>query len=531
MDINELITRAESGDSVAQSNLGICYFSGEGIEQNPEKALSWYLKAAEQGEPVAMTNAGRCYMFGIGTDKNIEKAIALLSEACEFDIPEAQSGLGIIYMYGGKEITAVSEKAFDLFTRAAEQKLPEAFNCLGRCYLEGIGVERNLAKALDYFCEERKYGEIDENSYRYICGKIDVAELGELADSGNPQAKCFLGCMYIDGIIKADSNNLSIGSDLIIEAAQEKEPFACFLIGDTAYNREDYIRSEMYLERALRVGWRNAAFKLAKVREKLIANSTYFLVKVLDKEYAQKFRNGEMFMRSIREFRKNEEKTNKERTDSWEGVLLPLTEKRKMGGIGRVSELRKIFCMYSLDVDVERGCHSQVSERVKAFGDTAIVITDVNEFIRRFVSACEERYGEGHFVRYDRVRYEADIYDWDRYHEFLKRVRYSNQREFRLVLDVSNGKLPLSMKTDWLLSQGCAFDDKQHEDFEAETILLDVGCIQDISIEISIDDFITNVGEHIMEFMPPRRVETRYFCPFYTEGLSPVFAGLNWKER
>jgi len=296
-------------------------------------------------------------------------------------------------------------------------------------------------------------------------------------------------------------------------------------------NREDYLRSDMYFERALEVGCQDAAFKLAEVREKLIENSTYFLVKILNKEYAQKFRNGEMFMRTIREFGKIEEQINNERSDAWEGVLQPLTEKRKMGGLGRVSELRKIFCMYSLDIDVERGCHSQVSERVKEFGNTAIVITDVNEFLKRYVRACKERYGEGHFVRYDRVRYEADLYDWDRYHEFMKRVRYSNQREFRLVLDVSNGKLPLSMKTDWLLSQGCAFDDKQHEDFEAKSILLDVGGIQGISIEISIDEFITNVDEHIREFMPPRKVETRYFCPSYTDLLSPVFAGPNWKER
>jgi len=528
MDIKELISRAEAGDPAAQTDLGICYIHGNGVEVDEAKAFFWYLKAAEQGEPSALTNAGECYMYGIGTNKNIENAIVLLSKACELDIPEAQSSLGAIYITG-EGIPADPEKAVALFTRAAKHKLPEAFGNLGRCYLEGIGVDKNLAKALEYFCEERNYGEINESNYRYICNKIDIDELSALSDNGNAKAQCFLGCMYLDGIVKSDDNNLSVGSDLVIEAAQQGEPFACFLVGTTAYNREDYLRADMYFERAVKAGWRNAAFKLAEVREKLIENGTYFLVKILKKEFARKFRKGEIYMRSIREFGRIEKEMNDERGDAWEGKLLPLTEKRKMGGIGRVSELRKIFCMYSLDV--EQGSHSQVSEKVKEFGDTAIVITDVNEFIRRYSIACEKKYGQGHFVRYDRVRYEADLYEWDKYHEFLKRVRYSNQREFRLVLDVSNGKLPLSMKTDWLLSQGCAFDDNQHEDFEVEVIQLDIGCIQDISIEISVDEFIANVGKHIREFMPPQKVETRYFCPSYTEGLSAVFADLNWKER
>jgi TPR repeat protein len=40
---------AEQGDSVAQCNLGDCYYNGEGVNQDYTKAVEWYFKSAEQG--------------------------------------------------------------------------------------------------------------------------------------------------------------------------------------------------------------------------------------------------------------------------------------------------------------------------------------------------------------------------------------------------------------------------------------------------------------------------------------------------
>jgi len=39
---------AERGDAEAQFNLGLMYRSGEGVEQDENKAMNWLLKSADQ---------------------------------------------------------------------------------------------------------------------------------------------------------------------------------------------------------------------------------------------------------------------------------------------------------------------------------------------------------------------------------------------------------------------------------------------------------------------------------------------------
>ena len=52
-DISELKQKAESGDAEAQDQLGRCYATGEGVEQDLTQAFQWHHKAAEQGLPSA----------------------------------------------------------------------------------------------------------------------------------------------------------------------------------------------------------------------------------------------------------------------------------------------------------------------------------------------------------------------------------------------------------------------------------------------------------------------------------------------
>ncbi|CAB4419710.1 unnamed protein product [Rhizophagus irregularis] len=56
------------------NNLAICYYNGEGVEKNLEKAFYWYQKAAENGNKNAMLSLINNYINGEGTEKNVEKA-------------------------------------------------------------------------------------------------------------------------------------------------------------------------------------------------------------------------------------------------------------------------------------------------------------------------------------------------------------------------------------------------------------------------------------------------------------------------
>src|ERR1700729_2240405 len=52
---------ADQGDTDAQYNLGIMYFTGQGTAQDPAEAAKWFRKAAEQGDVNAQYNLGAMY--------------------------------------------------------------------------------------------------------------------------------------------------------------------------------------------------------------------------------------------------------------------------------------------------------------------------------------------------------------------------------------------------------------------------------------------------------------------------------------
>jgi TPR repeat protein len=61
---------AEQGNSKAQSNLGIMYFSGQGVTQDYKQAVKWTLLAAEQGFVNAQFTLGLVYENGLGTPQD-----------------------------------------------------------------------------------------------------------------------------------------------------------------------------------------------------------------------------------------------------------------------------------------------------------------------------------------------------------------------------------------------------------------------------------------------------------------------------
>ena len=82
-DIKTLTTKAEQGDPQAQSNLGIAYENGYGVEKSDEKAVYWWQKAAEQGHAEAQYNLGYCYYNGKGIELSKSKATYWFIKACD----------------------------------------------------------------------------------------------------------------------------------------------------------------------------------------------------------------------------------------------------------------------------------------------------------------------------------------------------------------------------------------------------------------------------------------------------------------
>lgn len=63
--------------------LGICYYSGGGVEKNYKEAVKWFRKAAEQGHAESQCTLGIFYYNGVGVAKNEREAIKWLRMSAE----------------------------------------------------------------------------------------------------------------------------------------------------------------------------------------------------------------------------------------------------------------------------------------------------------------------------------------------------------------------------------------------------------------------------------------------------------------
>ncbi len=106
--LREFTTAAEAGLDLAQYNLGILYYLGQGVEQNYAEALRWTLAAAEQGHVNAQFNLASLYYYGTGTAVDYAQALRWNLAAAEAQHAGAQHSLAKMYELGeGTEVDLV----------------------------------------------------------------------------------------------------------------------------------------------------------------------------------------------------------------------------------------------------------------------------------------------------------------------------------------------------------------------------------------------------------------------------------------
>lgn len=67
----------------AMQELGVLYYTGNGVPQNYPEAISWYKKAAEKGNPEAMYKLGLIYFVGKVVTQNNTEAYNWFKKAAE----------------------------------------------------------------------------------------------------------------------------------------------------------------------------------------------------------------------------------------------------------------------------------------------------------------------------------------------------------------------------------------------------------------------------------------------------------------
>lgn len=86
-DVVQVLDEAYGGQSEAQLALAYRYLSGDGVEQNDEKAAEWFETAASAGSPEAQTQLGLMYFSGSGVQVSQAEAVTWigLAAAQEYD--------------------------------------------------------------------------------------------------------------------------------------------------------------------------------------------------------------------------------------------------------------------------------------------------------------------------------------------------------------------------------------------------------------------------------------------------------------
>lgn len=149
----KLKTSAAHNDKQAQYTLGICIIQGKiKSTRDKEQGIFWLRKAADQKHSEALVAIGHCYLMGKGVEENREKALSYYQRAAEMNNAWGQ-------YYLAKEITNDnSEKAATLYRQAAEQGHVSAQYEYGNCLEYGSGVKQNKNLANYWYSRAAEQG-------------------------------------------------------------------------------------------------------------------------------------------------------------------------------------------------------------------------------------------------------------------------------------------------------------------------------------------------------------------------------------
>jgi hypothetical protein len=232
-------------------------------------------------------------------------------------------------------------------------------------------------------------------------------------------------------------------------------------------------------------------------------------VKILDKQWAEKLLSGSVFMRSLYEFGvwnlnakikgQAKEMDNSFRGDVSEGLVgninpqigdpffnsLPSYMKPYISNMMYIDvelyKYFKVYCMYCLTYNIGTKQFKKPDERLRDFGDTAVIIYNPDEFLYRVLKKLDNKFGNNINFKINEVFY-YDIYkDFGNFDIFWKEKKYKWQKEVRMAVGVLNGS---EVKID---ERG-----RQLKVLIQDTnpLNLDIGSIKDIAVPISTEDLV-----------------------------------------
>ena len=147
---------SEKGCNFATAELGILYFSGKQVEKDYTKAL-YYWNQVVGFSALVDVGIGEIYAKGLGVEEDPKRALEYFLSEKSLDVPEGAFWVGVIY-YSWEGIEHDNEKAFKYFKMAADMGHEIAEFYVGHALHFGIGVEKNIDEALRWYKKSANKG-------------------------------------------------------------------------------------------------------------------------------------------------------------------------------------------------------------------------------------------------------------------------------------------------------------------------------------------------------------------------------------
>ncbi len=230
-----------AGDMTAyiQYRIGKMYCYGLGTEKDLKQAFDWFSKSAVKGNKFAQFSLANMYYYGNGVEKDLSEAFRWYSNADKQGQPYAAYAIAQMYS-NGEGVAADKDLAHIYYQKALNGFLDlenkdraddNLFYKIGMMYKNGLGTEKDIAKAVDYF---KRSALMDNKNGLYEYGKTLISSdyekrdvekgssyLRKAIEYGNINAKRFYAMQYISG--ENIDQDIDTGLKMLHEEADKNE--------------------------------------------------------------------------------------------------------------------------------------------------------------------------------------------------------------------------------------------------------------------------------------------------------------------
>ena len=210
--IDEVVMRAFAGSSADALRLAMVAGAGIGVRLDETNTLAWFMLAALSGDDRSTPKlVGYRFLQGIGVAADPVTAAQWFRLGADRGDPYAMVALGLLYVTG-RGVPVNLSSALRWWMRS---NTPMAQRLLGDAYACGLGVERDLARAVTIYREAAARGpDVSQGAglqlarmYREACG-VDRDEqaafelFNDEAQSGDPEAEVEAAELILAGGIR-----------------------------------------------------------------------------------------------------------------------------------------------------------------------------------------------------------------------------------------------------------------------------------------------------------------------------------------